>query len=141
MRRPSSRGEESAGVQIEPSVCSQLADLERRANFEGELLPGDEIGVMVECGHDDLVAGGEIWRPHDVATRFSASVVPLVKIKAVRVGDPNELRDPRPHRRSVGRLNRERIGSAMRICVARLVEIAIASRTTLGFCEVAAESR
>src|SRR5215210_1392441 len=50
-------------IQVEPAVCRQLANLQFGALLENELLPRDEVRVMLQCRDDDLVAVGDIGAP------------------------------------------------------------------------------
>ena len=51
-------------------------DFQHRARLRAELLPGHDVGVMLEPGDDDLVALPMFWRPQLCATRLMASVAP-----------------------------------------------------------------
>src|SRR6476620_6509687 len=49
------RHHRSKTIQIDSAFWCELADAELRATLDGELLPGNEVGVMLECGDDDRV--------------------------------------------------------------------------------------
>src|SRR5215210_4495477 len=50
-------------IQIEPSVRRQLANLQFGALLQGQLLPRDEVRVMLQCRDDDFVAVSDIGAP------------------------------------------------------------------------------
>ena len=47
-------------IQIDPAIICQLADPELRSLFQRELLPRDEVRVMLERRDDDLVSGLDV---------------------------------------------------------------------------------
>ena len=50
-------------VEVEPSVIGDRHVGERRAGRRGQLLPRDEVGVVLHLGRDDEVAGPTLARP------------------------------------------------------------------------------
>ena len=63
-------------VEQDVAIVVDRRDPQPRAGLEAELLPGHDIGVMFEPGHDDLVARLHVAPAPDCATRLIPSVVP-----------------------------------------------------------------
>src|SRR4029079_8400558 len=112
-------------IQIDSSVRRQLADEELRATLDGELLPGDEIGVMLERGDNDLVVASDIRSSPRRCNEVDGLGGAAREDQAIAVGDSEEFRDSVSRALiAIGCCNRQRIRAAMGICVARLVELA-----------------
>jgi len=67
-------------VHVELAGVVDGDDADGRARLLGRDLPGDNVGVVLERGENDLVALTEEPRPKLEATRLIASVVPRVKM-------------------------------------------------------------
>ena len=103
----------------------ELHDAQRGAGAPCQLLPGHEVGVVLERRHHDLVAGSHVCvapaRRHEVhgfrgATRED---------QAVGVGDAHKPRDRGAGIViGIGGPRRQRIRAAVRIGVGRFVEVA-----------------
>jgi hypothetical protein len=109
-------------VEVHPMVARQRADEEPRAPRQRELLPGDEVGVVLERRDDDLVALANVGvaprRRHEVERLRRAAR----EYQAVRVGHAEELGDALACGViAVRRPRRQRVGAAMRVRVVVLV--------------------
>ena len=79
------------GVEEELAVVIDGDDLQLRPGLGGELLPGHDVGVVLEVRDHDLVAGADVLRrPQLCATRLIASVVPRVKTTFSADGAPRK---------------------------------------------------
>ena len=86
---PRAAGEESVEVvEVEPAVIGDRNVREARAGRRGELLPRDEVGVVLHPGRDDRSPGPTFARPQLYATRFSASVAFRTKTTSRSLGAP-----------------------------------------------------
>jgi hypothetical protein len=110
-------------VEIEASFGSELADAEAGATVQRELLPRDEIGVMIEGGDDDLFTRDE---------RFSEGARDEVdglcraagEYQTIVIGDTEESGDALARSVvSLRRTYRQRVGAAVRVCVIALVKV------------------
>ena len=109
-------------VDVDAAIARDAGDAQRRAFLDGELLPGDEVGVVLEPRDDDLVAGAHVGaspRRGDEVERFGRAAR---EDEPVGVLHAHEPRDAQPGVViAFRRARRERIGAAMRIGVVVLV--------------------
>src|SRR5688572_1083987 len=117
--------ERSQSIEIDSAVARQLAYTETCAPLDRQLLPWDEVRVMLECRDHYVVAAADVLtspRRSDEIDRFGCTAG---EDQAIRVGDAKEPRDS--HSRAavaVSRRHGKAVCSPMRIGVARLVELA-----------------
>src|SRR6185369_1588928 len=50
-------------VDVDATIAREARDGQLRAFLDGELLPGDEVGVVLQSRDDDLVAGAHVDAP------------------------------------------------------------------------------
>ena len=67
--------------EVNAPLARELTRVQSCMAFDRELLPGNEVGVMIERSYNDFVARAHIRTTHAEATRLSDSVVPRVKIR------------------------------------------------------------
>ena len=141
-------------VEVEPAVVGHAVPAQDRAGAPAQLLPRHEVGVVLQLGDDDLVAGLEreprrlrAQRGADrrVRERVGDEVDPLGGVLGehhlVRVR-PDERRDPRARRLvRVGGLLGELVRAAVHCRVVLLQERPLGVQTCRGRCAVAPESR
>ena len=112
-------------IQVHALLAGERADDQPRAARKRELLPGDEVGVVLERGDDDLVAGLHVrWSPRgrDEVDGFGGTAS---EDETVRVGDAEEASNALPGGMIALRGTRgEVVGAAMRVGVVTLVVVA-----------------
>ena len=112
-------------IQVDSLLVRERAHKEARAAMLRELLPRDEIRMMVQRSHHDLVTFRHIrlapCRRHEVQRLGGATR----EYQAFGIGDTNKLCDALPSGVvAVRRATRERVRAAMRIGVVVLVVVA-----------------
>ena len=70
----------SSCMEVEPAVGRQRDVTQYRPFFRGNLLPRNEVGVMLHLVDEQLVAARRNRRPQALATRLIDIVVPEVKM-------------------------------------------------------------
>ncbi len=115
--------ERAQGVEVDAPDGVERADAERRAVREGELLPGDEVRMVLGARDHDLVARAHVGRSpcggHDVE-RFGGAAR---EDHPVGIGDAQKARDRQTRLVvALGGAHRERVGAAMRVRAVALVE-------------------
>jgi hypothetical protein len=111
-------------IQIDAMIFRQIADAKTCMFLDGELLPGDEIRVMLESRDDDLVALAEIGAPVGRRNEVYPFGCTPRENQAVAIAQSHEFCDTFSSRIvSIGCLDRQRIRAAVRIRVRVLVEI------------------
>ena len=141
------------GIQIQLTVLVHGDVPQDRPGAGGELLPGHEVGVVLDLGHDDLVTRGErepralgaprpsVALPIAYATRFRPAVAPLVHTSCSGAAPTKPATVARASSNSS-------VASAASVCAPRCTaafsfvrNATSASITARGFWLVAAESR
>src|SRR6266508_322090 len=119
-----SRDHRPQTIEIDPAFARQLANPERRAPLDGELLPRDEVGVMLESCDYDLIPTLHVFSSPRGRDEIDGLSRPTGEDQTVAVGDSEEPRDPRSCSLvAIGRSNGQGVCAAMRIGVAGLVEV------------------
>ena len=78
-------------TEIDTAVRRDVGNAQRSADAECELLPRNEVGMMLEARDHDLVASADGCVAYAVATRLSDSVVPRVKINRAASRTPTNV--------------------------------------------------
>ena len=117
--------ERAQRLEVDALIVREGANEERRAACDGELLPRDEVRMVLECGDDDLVTRPDVFMPpggrHEVERLRGAAR----EDQAVRIRNTKELRNPRTRRVVAFRgAGREIVRAAMRIRIVPLIVIA-----------------
>src|SRR5687768_12433953 len=79
--------ERSQSVEIDSAVTGQLTDAEARALLDRQLLPRDEIRVMLESRDHDVVAGPDVRTPPRRRDEIDRLGCPAGKDQAISVRD------------------------------------------------------
>src|SRR5215212_4421620 len=103
-------------------IGRQVADPKLRFFLNCELLPGDEVRVMLESSDDDLISRADIRATICRCNEIDRLGRSTSEDQAVGVSKTDELCDTLSRGViAVSSLDRQRIRTAMRICIAGLI--------------------
>src|SRR5207244_13614004 len=110
-------------VELQLAVLIERNRLERRTRTLGDVLPGDEVGVVLELGDDDDVAGAEVVEAPGVGDEIDAFSGAVREHDLAGGRRVDELRDLLSSALVLrGCQLGQRVDASMDVCVGRLVE-------------------